>query len=272
MLIDISTLRAATGDFAEINKLGEGGFGSVYKGTLPNGEEIAVKRLSKSSAQGVEELKNELALVAKLKHKNLVTLVGVCLEQQERLLVYEFVPGRSLDKIIFGANSESHLHIYYYFNCYLHFLLSICGYMAPEYATRGNYSVKSDAFSFGVMVLEILTGRKNNDIYNSQQSENLLTMMWEHWTAGTVLGMMDLSMRSSFSESEALKCIHIGLLCIQGNPADRPVMSSVVMMLGSESVSFRAPSKPTFYGRNNVGANSGIASTSNLLDGPRDSI
>jgi serine/threonine protein kinase len=84
-----------------------------------------VKRLSKGSAQGVEELKNELALVAKLKHKNLVTLVGVCLEQQERLLVYEFVPGRSLDKIIFGANSESHLHIYYYFSCYLHFLLSI---------------------------------------------------------------------------------------------------------------------------------------------------
>jgi hypothetical protein len=96
--------------------------------------------------------------------------------------------------------------------------------------------------------------------------------MWEHWTAGTVLSMMDLSMRSSFSESEALKCIHIGLLCVQGSPADRPVMSSVVMMLGSESVSLRAPSKPTFYGRNNVGANSSIASTSNLLDGPRDSI
>ncbi|KAL5197510.1 hypothetical protein ABZP36_001022 [Zizania latifolia] len=85
MLIDISTLRAATGDFAESNKLGEGGFGAVYKGVLPDGEEIAVKRLSKSSTQGVEELKNELALVAKLKHKNLVSLVGVCLEQQERI-------------------------------------------------------------------------------------------------------------------------------------------------------------------------------------------
>jgi serine/threonine protein kinase len=83
------------------------------QGTLPNGEEIAVKRLSKSSTQGVEELKNELALVAKLKHKNLVTLVGVCLEQQERLLVYEFVPNRSLDKIIFGTNSESYLHVVY---------------------------------------------------------------------------------------------------------------------------------------------------------------
>ncbi|VAH11328.1 unnamed protein product [Triticum turgidum subsp. durum] len=89
MLIDISTLRVATGDFADSNKLGDGGFGAVYKGILPDGDEIAVKRLSKSSTQGVEELKNELSLVAKLRHKNLVTLLGVCLEQQERLLVYE---------------------------------------------------------------------------------------------------------------------------------------------------------------------------------------
>nr|CAB3458206.1 unnamed protein product [Digitaria exilis] len=101
MMIDVSTLRAATGDFDESNKLGEGGFGA---GVLPDGNEIAVKRLSKSSTQGVEELKNELALVAKLKHKNLVRLVGVCLEQKERLLVYEFVPNRSLDLILFGTN------------------------------------------------------------------------------------------------------------------------------------------------------------------------
>jgi serine/threonine protein kinase len=132
MLIGISTLRAATENFAECNKLGEGGFGAVYKvlnkhiweqiayhfdifvtelssgwtcqGTLPDGKEIAVKRLSKSSRQGVEELKNELASVAKLEHKNLVTLLGVCLEQQERLLVYEFVSNGSLDNILFGNN------------------------------------------------------------------------------------------------------------------------------------------------------------------------
>ncbi|XP_047070259.1 cysteine-rich receptor-like protein kinase 6 [Lolium rigidum] len=110
MMMDISTLRVATGDFAESNKLGEGGFGSVYKGTLPDGEDIAVKRLSKSSTQGVEELKNELALVAKLKHKNLVRLVGVCLEQQERLLVYEFVPNRSLDQILFIGNKQELLN------------------------------------------------------------------------------------------------------------------------------------------------------------------
>ncbi|VAH11333.1 unnamed protein product [Triticum turgidum subsp. durum] len=230
MLIDISTLRAATEDFAESNKLGKGGFGPVYKGTLLNGDEIAVKRMSKSSTQGVEELKNELALVAKLKHKNLVRLVGVCLEQQERLLIYEFVPNRSLDLILFDEANRQKLDWETRFKIingvarglqYLHEdsqlkvihrdlkasnvlldmnmnpkisdfglakifgrdqtqgvtnrVIGTYGYMAPEYVMRGNYSVKSDAFSFGVLVLEIMTGKKNSDCYNSQQSQDLLT-------------------------------------------------------------------------------------------------
>ncbi|XP_072951582.1 cysteine-rich receptor-like protein kinase 6 isoform X2 [Typha angustifolia] len=109
LLLDLSTLRAATDDFAEVNKLGEGGFGAVYKGMLPDGQEIAVKRLSKSSGQGVGELKNELMLVAKLQHKNLVRLLGVCLEAQEKLLVYEFVPNRSLDTILFDDDRRHEL-------------------------------------------------------------------------------------------------------------------------------------------------------------------
>ncbi|SPT17461.1 unnamed protein product [Triticum aestivum] len=327
MLIDISTLRAATGDFAETNKLGEGGFGAVYKGTLPDGEEIAVKRLSKSSAQGVEELKNELALVAKLKHKNLVRLVGVCLEQQERLLVYEFLPNRSLDKILFDTEKREQLDWGKRYKIihgiarglqYLHEdsqlkvvhrdlkasnilldtnmnpkisdfglarlfgrdqtqavtsrVVGTYGYMAPEYVMRGNYSVKSDAFSFGVMVLEIVTGRKNNDCYNSQQSEDLLTTIWEHWTAGTVLATVDPSISSSFSESDVRRCVHVGLLCVQGNPADRPVMSSVVMMLGGETVSLSAPSKPAFYARNAGADHPVISSTVSVQDGPGVSI
>jgi serine/threonine protein kinase len=82
---------------------------SFVQGVLPDGDEIAVKRLSKSSTQGVEELKNELALVARLRHRNLVRLVGVCLEQQERLLVYEFVPNRSLDLVLFGTDTREPL-------------------------------------------------------------------------------------------------------------------------------------------------------------------
>jgi serine/threonine protein kinase len=109
LFIDLSTLRAATGNFSESNRIGEGGFGSVYKGVLPSGEEIAVKRLSMSSGQGIEELKNELVLVAKLQHKNLVRLVGVCLQEHEKLLVYEYMPNRSIDTILFDLDKRREL-------------------------------------------------------------------------------------------------------------------------------------------------------------------
>jgi len=302
MLIDLSTLRAATGDFAEGNKLGEGEFGAVYKGVLPDGDEIAVKRMSKSLSQGVDELANELAVVAKLKHKNLVSLVGVCLEQQERLLVFEFVPNRSLDLVIFDTEKRKRLDWGKRYSIidgiarglqYLHedsqlkvvhrdlkasnilldgnmspkisdfglarifsreqthavtnHLVRTYGYMAPEYRMRGHYSVKSDVFSFGVLVLEIVTGRSNNCCSDSQRSEDLLTWMWEHWMAGTALEMVDPALNGCFSEDEVRRCIHIGLLCVQENPGDRPVMASVVMTLGSDTVSLQAPAKPASF-------------------------
>ncbi|VAI41069.1 unnamed protein product [Triticum turgidum subsp. durum] len=100
LLLDLSTLRAATNDFGEGNMLGKGGFGMVHKGVLPDGKQIAVKRLCQSSRQGIGELKSELVLVAKLRHRNLVSLIGVCLEEQEKILVYEFMPNRSLDTIL----------------------------------------------------------------------------------------------------------------------------------------------------------------------------
>ncbi|WVZ66186.1 hypothetical protein U9M48_015446 [Paspalum notatum var. saurae] len=317
MMMDFSTLRAATGDFDKSNKLGEGGFGAVYKGVLPDGDEIAVKRLSQSSTQGVEELKNELALVAKLKHRNLVRLVGICLEQQERLLVYEFVPNRSLDLILFDTEKREQLdwgQRYRIINGvarglrYLHEdsqfrvvhrdlkasnilldanmnpkisdfglariferdqtqgvtgrivgtlsvysclrqnseLINEPGYTAPEYAMRGKYSVKSDAFSFGVMVLEIVTGRSCND-WNSAgtRSQDLLSTVWEHWDAGTATATIDPCLGGgNFPVGQVLRCIHIGLLCVQGDPAARPVLSSVVMMLGSDTMTLQAPSKP----------------------------
>ncbi|KAL0012480.1 hypothetical protein SO802_007588 [Lithocarpus litseifolius] len=102
---DFATLKAATSKFSDDNKLGRGGFGEVYKGTLLGGQEIAVKRLSRSSRQGVEEFKNEVALVAKLQHRNLVTLLGFCLEE-EKILVYEYVPNKSLDYFLFDPNKQ----------------------------------------------------------------------------------------------------------------------------------------------------------------------
>ncbi|CAL4992024.1 unnamed protein product [Urochloa decumbens] len=197
LLIDLPTLRMATNNFAENNKLGEGGFGAVYKGSLPNGQEIAVKRLSHNSRQGIGELKNELTLIAKLQHKNLVRLVGVCLEEEERLLVYEYMPNTSLDTFLFDMNPKiSDFGLARLFGQdqsqdTTKRVVGTYGYMAPEYALRGQYSIKSDIYSFGVLILEIVTGRRNSDSYNSDQSVDLPSLVWEHWTTKTIMDMID---------------------------------------------------------------------------------
>ncbi|EOA16608.1 hypothetical protein CARUB_v10004781mg [Capsella rubella] len=107
---ELKTLEAATDKFAMSNKLGQGGFGEVFKGMLPNGTEVAVKRLSKASEQGAPEFKNEVVVVAKLHHRNLVRLLGFCLEGKEKILVFEFVHNKSLDYFLFGQ-WNNHLNI-----------------------------------------------------------------------------------------------------------------------------------------------------------------
>ncbi|XP_048140779.1 G-type lectin S-receptor-like serine/threonine-protein kinase At1g11410 [Rhodamnia argentea] len=104
-LFDLSTIASATNNFSILSKLGQGGFGSVYKGVMDNGTEIAVKRLSKHSGQGVEEFKNEVRLIAKLQHRNLVRLLGCCVEEDEKMLIYEYMPNKSLDAFLFGTSS-----------------------------------------------------------------------------------------------------------------------------------------------------------------------
>ncbi|KAJ4718592.1 Receptor-like serine/threonine-protein kinase [Melia azedarach] len=101
-LFSFSSVSAATNNFAPTNKLGEGGFGPVYKGVLAKGDEIAVKRLSGRSGQGLEELKNEATVIAKVQHKNLVRLLGCCIEKDEKILIYEYMPNKSLDFFLFG--------------------------------------------------------------------------------------------------------------------------------------------------------------------------
>ncbi|XP_042380143.1 G-type lectin S-receptor-like serine/threonine-protein kinase At4g27290 [Zingiber officinale] len=109
LLFDLVAIRIATDNFSDGNKLGEGGFGPVYKGTLANGEHVAVKRLSRSSGQGLDELKNEVFLVAKLRHRNLVKLLGCCLESEEKLLVYSYLANTSLDKFLFDNSKRKQL-------------------------------------------------------------------------------------------------------------------------------------------------------------------
>ncbi|PHU26584.1 hypothetical protein BC332_04916 [Capsicum chinense] len=307
---DFSAIRAATDDFSDANKLGQGGFGPVYKGKLQNGQEIAVKRLSADSGQGDLEFKNEVLLVARLQHRNLVRLMGFCLDGTERLLVYEFVPNASLDHFLFDSVKRRQLDwerrskiiggiakgiLYLHEDSRLRIIhrdlkasnvlldaemnpkisdfgmarlfeldetqgstnriVGTYGYMAPEYAMHGQFSVKSDVFSFGVLVLEILSGQKNTCFRSGESVEDLLSYAWSNWHTGTAMNFIDPMLRGSTGViRDIMRSIHIALLCVQENVADRPTMAAVVLMLSSLSLSLPMPSGPAYYTHSNISA------------------
>nr|XP_034892309.1 putative receptor-like protein kinase At4g00960 [Populus alba] len=119
------------------------------------------------------------------------------------------------------------------------------GYIAPEYAWKGQFSVKSDVFSFGVLVLEIVSGQKPS-FRNGDDIEHLTSHTWRRWREGTALDLIDPILRNG-STAEMMRCIHIGLLCVQENVADRPTTASVVLMLSNSSFTLQIPSKPAFF-------------------------
>ncbi|XP_048140196.1 G-type lectin S-receptor-like serine/threonine-protein kinase SD1-1 [Rhodamnia argentea] len=301
-LYDIATVAVATNHFSQTNKLGAGGFGSVYKGTLSTGQEVAVKRLSKYSGQGLDEFMNEVLLIARLQHRNLVGLVGCCVEGEERMLIYEYMPNKSLDYFIFDHDRSSSLAWKRRFDIvlgiargllYLHQdsklqvihrdlktsnilldadmnpkisdfglarvfrgdgteaetrrIVGTYGYMSPEYAFDGKFSVKSDVFSFGVLLLEIVSSKRNRGFQHPKHHHTLLGHAWMLWSEGRATELIDESVRASFVESQAERCIQVGLLCAQKFPKDRPMMSSVVFMLANEGASLPPPKEPGFF-------------------------
>ncbi|KAI3456368.1 hypothetical protein Pfo_013031 [Paulownia fortunei] len=278
-LYGFEMLANATDQFNEANLLGKGGFGPVYKGKLANGKEIALKRLSRASGQGLQEFINEVVVISKLQHRNLVSLLGCCVEKEEKLLIYEFMVNRSLDVFLFDP-SQGILDWSKRFNImegigrgllYLHRdsrlriihrdlkpsnvlldenwnpkisdfgmarifggtedqakttrVVGTYGYMAPEYAMGGRYSEKSDVFSFGVLVLEIISGRRNTSFYDDEMALSLLEYAWKLWNEGNFEALIDERIPSPSFRGEIIRCIHIGLLCVQEFPINRPTMS-----------------------------------------------
>ncbi|CAN1783537.1 Cysteine-rich receptor-like protein kinase 10 [Linum perenne] len=242
----------ATDNFSESNKLGEGGFGPVYKGKLSGDQEVAMKRLSKKSGQGLEEFMNELKLIAKLQHTYLVRLLGCCVEREEKILIYEYMPNRSLDKFLFGSSDKAKLdwgqrvkiaegvaqgllYIHKYSRLKIihrdmkasnvlldaamnpkisdfgmarifgidqdeantNHIVGTYGYMSPEYAFYGQFSEKSDVFSFGVLLLEIVSGKRNKDFYHNEIPYSLLCWVWEIWKEGKPEELIDPIVKNS---------------------------------------------------------------------------
>ncbi|KAM0858070.1 hypothetical protein ACQ4PT_048042 [Festuca glaucescens] len=320
--IDLATLVNATRNFSRKNVIGEGGFGVVYEGQLPNdhplveglpGRKVAVKRLKLSSSLPSRVLSHyarEVEIVCNLRHENLVRFLAYCSDGDERILVYEYVEKRSLNLYIFGKPSvrasldwAKRLQIIRGIAqgvWYLHdgsgenlvhrdlkpsnvlldqqYVPKIAdfgtlklfhedqtgtqtgyvtpGYASPEYANDGEMTPKCDVFSFGVILLEIISGHRNST------SPSVISQAWKLWEEHRVMDLLDAAVaaparRCSGSDdisSELRRCIQIGLICVQQLPGDRPAMSAVLAMLGSKDSLLEQPKGseqqlgPTCYG------------------------
>ncbi|KAI6703205.1 hypothetical protein NL676_012341 [Syzygium grande] len=296
-----ATLRAATDNFSSENKLGQGGFGPVYKGKLPKGQDIAIKRLSKTSNQGLEAFKNEVMLATSLQHVNLVRLLGFCIDREEKLLINEYMPNKSLDFYLFDPIRKywldwvKRVHIIegitqglLYLQEYSNFtiihrdlkasnvllddemnpkisdfglarifrkddleantnrIVGTYGYVPPEYVRKGMYSMKYDVYSFGVLMLQIISGKRTSCYYGLNENLTLLEYAYELWKDNRCMEFIDPSLDDSSSSCKLVRCMQVALLCVQEKPGDRPSMLEVSSMLKNEFSALNFPKKPAF--------------------------
>ncbi|XP_057515310.1 cold-responsive protein kinase 1 [Amaranthus tricolor] len=279
-------LSAATDDFSPVNKIGEGGFGSVYKGKLKHGKVAAIKVLSSESQQGVREFLTEIKVISEVQHENLVKLYGCCVEGGRRILVYNYLENNSLAQTLLGSGNcgiefswkprtricigiarglaflheEVRPHIVHRDIKASNILLDkdltpkiadfglarlmppnathvstrvagTLGYLAPEYAVRGQLTRKADIYSFGVLLVEIVSGRCNTNNRLPNGERYLLERTWEHYQKNELVALIDDTLEGKYDVEEACKFLKVGLLCTQDAPKLRPSMSTVVKML-----------------------------------------
>lgn len=286
----LKQIKAATNNFDPMNKIGEGGFGPVYKGLLPDGTTVAVKQLSTSSKQGNREFLNEIGIISCLNHPNLVRLHGCCTQGDQLLLVYEYMENNSLASSLFDPEScvldwptrvnifmgvaqglaflheESRLKIVHRDIKATNVLLDkhmnakisdfglarlgeedkthittkaagTIGYMAPEYALWGYLTDKADVYSFGILALEIISGKSNNCFTPPADFFCLLDWACHLQQRGDYRALIDEKLQGSelVDMEEAERMVKVGLLCTNGSPSIRPTMSEVVSMLQGET-------------------------------------
>ncbi|XP_023645212.1 probable LRR receptor-like serine/threonine-protein kinase At1g07650 isoform X2 [Capsella rubella] len=294
-------IKAATDNFDVTKKIGEGGFGSVYKGELPEGKLIAVKQLSAKSRQGNREFVNEIGMISALQHPNLVKLYGCCVEGNQLILVYEYLENNCLSRALFGKDESSRLKLDWSTRkkiclgiakglAFLHEesrikivhrdikasnvlldkdlnakisdfglaklnddgnthistrIAGTIGYMAPEYAMRGYLTEKADVYSFGIVALEIVSGKSNTNFRPSEDFVYLLDWAYVLQERGSLLQLVDPTL-NDYLEEEAMLMLNVALMCTNASPTLRPTMSQVVSLLEGKTALQELLSDPSF--------------------------
>ncbi|CAN8311550.1 unnamed protein product [Cochlearia groenlandica] len=298
----LKQINAATDNFDASLKIGEGGFGSVYKGVLSEGKLIAVKQLSAKSRQGNREFINEIGMISALQHPNLVKLYGCCVEGNQLILVYEYLENNCLSRALFGKEVSGRLELDWSTRkniflgiakglTFLHEesrikivhrdikasnvlldkdlnakisdfglaklnddgnthistrIAGTVGYMAPEYAMRGYLTEKADVYSFGIVALEIVSGKSNTNFRPSEDFVYLLDWAYVLQERGCLLELVDPKLANDCSEEEAMLMMNVALMCTNASPTLRPTMSQVVSLLEGKTEMQELLSDPSF--------------------------